>query len=460
MPEANDLLRTARERTPSRRAPGEHMSRSELADVICAWLWETTEIKYELDGHYIAKLERGAVRWPNAAYRSGLRHVLEVATDNELGFYPPSGSSPLDLDPPLPSMSGHDDDLIAAADESIALLSFAEESNVGELTVEQLNSDIERIAQSYLRTPTRQLFDRSRAIRDRAFTLLAGNQSPRQSRDLYAAAGWSINLLAWMSVDLGRPDIAESHTRTAWACAEAADHDVLRGWIRATQHTAAFWQDDFARAANFAEDGLRYASGTARLFLASAASVDHARAGRADKARELLEVAQRLELRQAASEPGGVFVCTPERAEGFWADTYLAIGQPKKTAEHADRSVALFEAAPYAVRNLGSERMARLQQAKARLLLGEVEGAVAAVDPVLDIPTEYRVRPLIQRIAEVAALTSPYLRSARGRVLRDRIAAFTQYPGLPARLPRATAGFEATQAGGADAARRARTDRS
>jgi len=107
--------------------------------------------------------------------------------------------------------------------------SVAEESNVGELTVEQLQADIERIAQSYLRTPTRPLFAKSRAIRDRAFALLAGNQSPRQSRDLYSAAGWAITILAWMSVDLGRPDIAESHTRTAWACAEAADHDVLQG---------------------------------------------------------------------------------------------------------------------------------------------------------------------------------------------------------------------------------------
>ncbi|RZT20606.1 hypothetical protein EV649_3754 [Kribbella sp. VKM Ac-2569] len=431
----NEFLREARERTPSRRAPGEHMSRSELADTICAWLWDTTEIKYELDGHYIAKLERGAVRWPGAAYRSGLRHVLGVASDNDLGFFPPSGVSLTEpeLAPPA-SMAGHDDDLVNAGDESIGLLSFAEESNVGELTVEQLHADIERIAQSYLRTPIRPLFAKSRAIRDRAFGLLAGNQSPRQSRDLYAAAGWAITLLAWMSVDLGRPDIAEGHTRTAWACAEAADHDVLRGWIRATQHTAAFWQEDFARAASYAEDGLRYNAGTARLFLASAASVDLARAGRTDKARDLLDVARTLAVRPADSEPGGVLLCTPERAEGLWADTHLAFGDAQRTADHADHSIALFEAVPYALRNAGSERMARLQQAKARLLLGHLDGAIEAVDPVLELQPEYRVRPLIQRLAEVAALTAPYARSPKGRMLRDRIAEFTQQPGLPARL--------------------------
>src|SRR5437899_520375 len=82
MSEVNGLLRAARERTPSRRAPGEHMSRAELAEAVCAWLWETTKTKYDLDGHYIAKLERGAVRWPGAAYRSGLRQVLNVASDN------------------------------------------------------------------------------------------------------------------------------------------------------------------------------------------------------------------------------------------------------------------------------------------------------------------------------------------------------------------------------------------
>ncbi|MFI5690502.1 hypothetical protein ACIA58_01570 [Kribbella sp. NPDC051586] len=456
MPEPNDLLRTAREHTPSRRAPGEHMSRGELADAICAWLWDTTEIKYELDGHYIAKLERGAVRWPGAAYRSGLRHVLNVAFDNELGFFPPSGLSATEPDLAPPSMIGHDDDLIDAGDESITLLSFAEQSNVGELTVEQLQADIERITQSYLRTPTRQLFATSRAIRDRAFGLLAGNQSPRQSRDLYSAAGWAITLLAWMSVDLGRPDIAESHTRTAWACAEAADHDVLRGWIRATQHTAAFWQDDFARAAEYAEDGLRYAAGTARLFLASAASVDLARAGRTNKARELLEMAQTLTVRQAGSEPGGIFVCTPERAGGLWTDTYLAFGEAHQTAEHADHSVALFEAAPYALRNVGSERMARLQQAKARLILGELDGALEAVEPVLDTQPEYRVRPLIQRLAEVAALTAPFGRSAKTRLLRDRVVEFTQRPDLTARST--TNGFTAADARRIYTARRMRED--
>lgn len=409
------------------------MSRVELAEAVCAWLWDTTEVRYELDGHYIAKLERGAVRWPGAAYRSGLRSILNVATDNELGFLPPPGTPANERELEPPSTLGLDEEVGYAGDESIALLTFAEESNVGELTVEQLHADIERIAQLYLHVPTKPLFERSRAVRDRAFVLLAGRQSPRQSRDLYAAAGWAITLLAWMSVDLGRPEVAESHARTAWACAEAADHNELRGWIRATQHTAAFWQDEFVRAADHAQDGLRYAAGSSRLFLSSALAVDLARSGRISEARAALAAAQEVPDRPSVSELGGPLLCTPERAEGFWANAQLALGDAREALVHADRSVARFEARPHAVRNAGSERMIRLQQVKAHLTLGELDGAIIALEPIFDTALEYRVRPLIHRMGEVAAMTAPYDRVARARQLRERLRDFIYRPDLPGR---------------------------
>lgn len=88
MPEPNRLLRAARERLPSPGAPGEHASRAEVAEAVNAWLWETTSRRHALDAHYLAKLERGVARWPNAAYRSGLRHVLGAPDDATLGFNP------------------------------------------------------------------------------------------------------------------------------------------------------------------------------------------------------------------------------------------------------------------------------------------------------------------------------------------------------------------------------------
>jgi hypothetical protein len=84
----NELLRAARGRVPSRAAPGECLSRAELAEAVNAWLWSTTGQRFELDGHHIAKYERGVVRFPIGPYRAALRAVLGVRTDAELGFAP------------------------------------------------------------------------------------------------------------------------------------------------------------------------------------------------------------------------------------------------------------------------------------------------------------------------------------------------------------------------------------
>jgi hypothetical protein len=96
MAERNRLLRAARERQPSRRAPGEHLSRSELAEQVNAWLWEHTGRKrrFGLDDHLVAKWEQGSVRYPSGPYRSALRAILGVATDAELGFVPPARRLP------------------------------------------------------------------------------------------------------------------------------------------------------------------------------------------------------------------------------------------------------------------------------------------------------------------------------------------------------------------------------
>lgn len=160
--------------------------------------------------------------------------------------------------------------LMSAADESARFLAWAETSNIGDLTVEQMHSDVQWIARNYLKVPTLPLFTRARTIRDQTFALLGGRQRPDQSRDLYTAAGWALTLLAWISTDLGRPDAADTHARTAWVCADNADHNALRAWVRATQHTAAFWEHRFLDAAGYAEDGLRYTNtGSARAFLTS-----------------------------------------------------------------------------------------------------------------------------------------------------------------------------------------------
>ncbi|WP_154814456.1 hypothetical protein [Actinophytocola xinjiangensis] len=298
---------------------------------------------------------------------------------------------------------------MSAADESTQFLSWAESTNVGELTVEQMHSDVRLIAHSYLKAPTTPLFVRTRALRDRAFALLSDHQDPRHTRELYAAAGWSLTVLAWMSVDLGHPEAAERHARAGWLCAQRADHNGLRAWVRATQHTAAFWQGAYRAAADYAADGLRYPElGTAELFLASALALDLARLGDSDgataalrRARDSADSAERAE-----DELAGPFTCTVNRAGSLWSDTHLELGAADDALDYANRAVATFEETPADQRNLGSERMTRLQQVKAHLVLGDLVNCENALTPVLETGTQHRVRPLLQRVAEVGAMLS------------------------------------------------------
>jgi hypothetical protein len=84
----NDLLRERREALPSRLRSGEPMSRAELAEAVNAHVWAMTGERIALDAHAIARYERGQSWWPGQQYRDGLRAVLGVATDAEIGFYP------------------------------------------------------------------------------------------------------------------------------------------------------------------------------------------------------------------------------------------------------------------------------------------------------------------------------------------------------------------------------------
>ncbi|MGW7542361.1 hypothetical protein ACWGKQ_14775 [Streptomyces sp. NPDC054770] len=76
-----------------------------------------------------------------------------------------------------------------AADESATWAQWAEASNVGDIALEQLMAETRTLASDYLTSDPVVLFVRTRALRDRLFSLLEGHQYPRQSPDLYVAAG-------------------------------------------------------------------------------------------------------------------------------------------------------------------------------------------------------------------------------------------------------------------------------
>ena len=94
--------------------------------------------------------------------------------------------------------------------------------------------------------------------------------------------------------------------------------------------------------------------------------------------------------------------------------------------------MAAFEATPEDQRNVGSQRMVRVQVVKAHLQRRELDGAAEALGPVLTTPPEHRVRPLLHRVSEVGmmvtALDKGKMRIGRG--IAAGVAEFGRHPAL------------------------------
>jgi len=194
-----------------------------------------------------------------------------------------------------------------AAGQSAEFGGWAEATNVGATTLEQLDEDVRRIARGYLHQAPLPLMLDALRLRNRVFTLLEGRQHPHQTGHLYVIAGRLCGLLAWMAGDVARHAEAETQARAGWLCADLAGADGLRAWVRATQSKEAFWDGRVRDSARLAEDGLRFAaSDSVRVLLASLGARAWARLGDANETHALLRRAEEERELAGADEVGGL----------------------------------------------------------------------------------------------------------------------------------------------------------
>lgn len=97
---------------------------------------------------------------------------------------------------------------------------------------------------------------------------------------------------------------------------------------------------------------------------------------------------------------------------------------PRTSLDHAERSVAAFEAEPPDRRNWGSERKVRMQQVRAHFTLGQLDGAELALTPVLETAPEHRVRPLLVRMNDVYTAAAGKPNEPIAKRIRDEVQAF------------------------------------
>jgi hypothetical protein len=196
--EPNRDLRAARQARPSLRVPGTPLGRAELAELVAAEVYRRTGREAPVDAHYIAKLERGVIRWPSAPYRAALIAVLGVEgpdADAALGFRSPRRADPAGP-PEVPDPFPDTDGLLALAER-------AEVTDVGPAAVEALEAVADLLARAYATTHPAVLLAQVRRRAGEVAALLDRRSTLAERRSLLVVGGWLALLGATLHVDLG-----------------------------------------------------------------------------------------------------------------------------------------------------------------------------------------------------------------------------------------------------------------
>jgi hypothetical protein len=330
---------------------------------------------------------------------------------------------------------------MGVADESARFLRDTEASQIGSLTLDQLEADLRWLARAYLNQPLGELFFPTVQLRDVIFTLLERNRYPEQTRQLYLICGQACLLLAKASKDFGSLAAAETHARTAWLCAELADNHDLRAWVRGYQALSAYWDGRPADAVRFVEGGQRFpARGSATLFLPSV----HVRAaGLMSDTRAITAALVAGDTAGEQTQPddlaGGIFQFPAAEQALYASDAYTALADGTQAENHARRAIAQYEAVPTDDLFLDNLHEAQCNLATAFLDQDQVEGAAEALRPVLTTPPQHRSLPVTAglRIFDRRLLAHP---TAGGTPLasqlHDEITEFCAHPLTP-QLPTA-----------------------
>ncbi|MBV9446993.1 MAG: helix-turn-helix domain-containing protein [Streptosporangiaceae bacterium] len=326
-----------------------------------------------------------------------------------------------------PRRRGTRDDLVAeVAEESAEFGEWVGMSEVADATIEQYAGQVRRLARDFDQAgPPLPLLLETRRLRDRVTSRLRGHTRLGQARDLYLLAAQVCGLLAWQTGNLGNYRAADTHAWTAWMCAEQADHDGARAWVRATQAMLAGRDGRYTESAELAEDGLSYESrDSARVFLALFRAKALARTGRREDARQALDLAETEQAREPAADLlGGTWGMRPDRYHSNAADVQVLLEAPTPALAEAQQAITLTEAAPSAERRIWSSLYASIYSAQAHLQQGSLDGAVTALRPVLDLPADIRTAPLLQDLARFRRLLAQpaFAEAALARDMQEEI---------------------------------------
>ena len=183
-------------------------------------------------------------------------------------------------------------------------------------------------------------------------------------------------------------------------------HDGLRAWALGTSSLIARFQGDYSDAFEYARRGIQYATtGTSLVRLRCGEGQTLAHMGDSANAINYLNLAK--EARERAASPDvmdGIFSFS-ESKQTYYSGSSLqwlpGVSNAKVAETESERAIKMFQTGPEAHPS-GDELLAHIYLGNSRLTLGEIEGAMEALRPVLDLPLPERNAWQRKRMKQVA----------------------------------------------------------
>jgi transcriptional regulator with XRE-family HTH domain len=295
--------------------------------------------------------------------------------------------------------------------------------------LERIAADVERLAVGYLSAPAAPMLTEALDLRAAALRELRRTyHPPGECAELYLALGRLSGVLAYAALDLGESDVAFAHARAAWKAADHAQDNELRAWVRGTQSLIARFAGQYELALDLVRDGRQYATrGTAEARILCGEAQCLANLGDDQGANHALDLA--LDARGRIRAPdtvGGLFVFSEAKQHYYAGSSLIWLQKPEdfqRAAREAEEAIRLWEQADEADRSLDDEALAHVYLATARLQLGQLDGAITALDPILNLPPERRISWITKRMDRISDMLADerYRHSPLARDTRDLI---------------------------------------
>jgi hypothetical protein len=338
----------------------------------------------------------------------------------------------------IPPQATNEEMLVMAADRAKKWALQAGRVDLSDETLEQVADDVRRLCVAYPQQPLAAILGDLVTTQDTLFSLLEGQQRPAHARQLYLLAGITGGLLAKASHDTSDPHAALTQARTAYLCADIADHNGLRAWIRGLQSLVTYWDGRARESVRYAQAGAgaaQLAGSTAGVWLAVSEARAWASLGNAPEARAAIERAERAwdatTSEDELDQMGGIATFTRSRQLYYSADALSWLPSEAEAAEaYSGQAVGAYadESAPDWA--FGDSAGSRADLAVARIYRAELDGAAEAIGPVLDLPPEQRIRGIISSARHVhdALARSGRAGDAAAADLEEQIEVFSRAP--------------------------------